>query len=298
MHLNKLNIETKRIIFFSIITCVILVLGVISKTYYHSLVATTQKVEKNQELLLKSEQALSIAQDILTDTRRFMIIPHQQVTMDVSRNKNLILSIINRLQQLTTENPRQTKILDGLKKQVENQVNLSLIIIKEIEKGELNETKKIAFLSQGEILVNKIKDQIEAFQMAENQSLTQWNLAKAQSSATMNRVFTLLIGSVILFLFGSFILFKNHNLQRKNTEKNIQHLNKELAIQVADKTKEIINTEKRYRFILENMQEGILIIGFDWRFLYANHAVKKRWDFGNELTGFNQGKSYLKLVEK
>lgn len=62
----------------------------------------------------------------------------------------------------------------------------------------------------------------------------------------------------------------------KLAEQKIRELNKSLEKQVAIKTQEIIEKEKQYRFLLENMREGIQIIGFDWKYLFVNESVARQ----------------------
>lgn len=61
--------------------------------------------------------------------------------------------------------------------------------------------------------------------------------------------------------------------ERKLLDDKIKQFNRELEKRVEEKTKEVIEKEQQYRFLLENMQEGILIIGFDWKYLFVNNSV-------------------------
>ena len=49
-----------------------------------------------------------------------------------------------------------------------------------------------------------------------------------------------------------------------------------------EKTKEIIEKEQQYRFLLQNMREGIQIIGYDWRYLFVNNSVVEQSKYSNE----------------
>jgi PAS domain S-box-containing protein len=60
---------------------------------------------------------------------------------------------------------------------------------------------------------------------------------------------------------------------RKALEAEIKQINSELQQRVAEKTKEVIEKEEKYRFLLQNMQEGILVIGHDWKYIFANSSI-------------------------
>jgi len=57
---------------------------------------------------------------------------------------------------------------------------------------------------------------------------------------------------------------------RKRAEALYKQMHKELEIRVAEKSKEIIEKEERYRYALNHMMEGVQIIDFDWKYLYLN----------------------------
>ncbi|HOZ87149.1 MAG TPA: PAS domain S-box protein, partial [Bacteroidia bacterium] len=52
----------------------------------------------------------------------------------------------------------------------------------------------------------------------------------------------------------------------ENFEKALQH-------QAAEE--QVLQSEKRFRQTLENMMEGVQIIGFDWRYIYVNNALTR-----------------------
>ena len=55
-------------------------------------------------------------------------------------------------------------------------------------------------------------------------------------------------------------------------EEKLKQFNQELKKQVHEQTRQIIDQEQQYRFLLENMQEGAQLIGFDWRYLFVNNS--------------------------
>jgi PAS domain S-box-containing protein len=70
--------------------------------------------------------------------------------------------------------------------------------------------------------------------------------------------------------------------QRKKAEAALARLNAELEKRVKERTEEIYNNEKQFRNTLENMLEGIQIIGFDWKYIYVNDAMAKHGKYAKE----------------
>jgi PAS domain S-box-containing protein len=81
--------------------------------------------------------------------------------------------------------------------------------------------------------------------------------------------------------------------ERKKAEQIIKELNESLEKRVEEKTKEIIDKEQQYRFLLQNMQEGIQVIGYDWRYLFVNNSVVHQSKYSNEeLLGYTMMEKY------
>lgn len=80
---------------------------------------------------------------------------------------------------------------------------------------------------------------------------------------------------------------------RKNLETEIKQFNESLQETVRKKTEEVIEKERQYRFLLQNMREGIQVIGFDWRYVYVNNSVVAQSKFsGEELLGHTMMEKY------
>ena len=70
--------------------------------------------------------------------------------------------------------------------------------------------------------------------------------------------------------------------ERKKIEAALSKLNEELEERVKERTEEIYKNEQRFRNTLENMLEGIQIIGFDWKYIYVNDAMARHGKYSKE----------------
>lgn len=81
--------------------------------------------------------------------------------------------------------------------------------------------------------------------------------------------------------------------KRKILEEEIKQFNQNLQNKVEEKTKEVIEKETQYRFLLQNMREGIQVIGFDWRYIFVNNSLADQGKyFADELIGHTMMERY------
>lgn len=79
-----------------------------------------------------------------------------------------------------------------------------------------------------------------------------------------------------------YLALRSNITHRKALEAEISQFNEALQKKVEEKTKEVIDKEQQYRFLLQNMQEGIQVIGYDWKYLFVNNTVLLQANFPNE----------------
>ncbi|MDB5211814.1 MAG: arcB, partial [Sediminibacterium sp.] len=95
-----------------------------------------------------------------------------------------------------------------------------------------------------------------------------------------------LLAMTLIFIgFTCIIIRQNFRLRKKNYEQ-VAILNRELETRVEEKIKEIIEQEKRYHAVLDQMMEGAQIISRGWRYVYINEAAARQTRFPvSELVG-------------
>jgi two-component system sensor histidine kinase UhpB len=74
--------------------------------------------------------------------------------------------------------------------------------------------------------------------------------------------------------------------ERKELEEQIRKLNQQLQRKVEKTTSEVVEKEQQYRFLLQNMKEGVEVIGYDWVYLFVNNSIVEQHKYSNkELVG-------------
>ena len=79
----------------------------------------------------------------------------------------------------------------------------------------------------------------------------------------------------------------------KKTESQLITLSQHLEEEVKARTNELVKSEKHFRETIDNMLEGVQIIGFDWKYIYVNNAVVRQSKFTKEeLIGYTLMEKY------
>jgi PAS domain S-box-containing protein len=90
-----------------------------------------------------------------------------------------------------------------------------------------------------------------------------------------------------------YIAIRSDITQRKELATEIMEMNHQLQTRVEAKTKEVIEKEQQYRFLLQNMREGIQIIGFEWTYLFVNSSAAEHGKYSDkELLGYTIMEKY------
>ncbi len=79
-----------------------------------------------------------------------------------------------------------------------------------------------------------------------------------------------------------YVAIRSDITQRKELENEIRQFNLDLEKRVEEKAREVIEKEQQYRFLLQNMREGIQVIGYDWRYLFINNSVVEQAKYSHE----------------
>jgi PAS domain S-box-containing protein len=99
--------------------------------------------------------------------------------------------------------------------------------------------------------------------------------------------------------------------ERRTTERRLKQFNEELEKQVAIKTSEILETEKRFRTLMDRISEGFLALDKNWRYTYVNKEVgrmtnrdpqsligKNVWEEFPDAVGTATYKSFIRAMKE
>lgn len=289
----KLSFQKKIAGFFFLAIIVLaIIFFAINKTNSH-FNDTVQKTEYINAVLLQKDKILSEARDIETGAMRFIISGREDFLQPFNKAIPAIHLSIAQFKKLAKNNPNQQANIDSVEKLVNSNIEIrNRLIDVRREKGAA-EASSLFVTGNTKELMDQLRDALTKIEKEEDQQLLK---SKAQNKREINTLFNVIAlfrVIIIVLLLIAFAIIYDNTRRRNRAAEEIKKMNEELENRVAEKTKEIIEKEAQYRFLLENMHEGIQIIGFDWRYLFINQSAAEHGKSSSqELIGHTMPEKY------
>lgn len=183
---------------------------------------------------------------------------------------------INLVGSMTRDNPGQQARIDSLGQSISDysRTRQEQIRLKSLRK--FNADSANASVAGGTQVMNESQDILTRIGIEENRLLAGREADNEANIRRLSRVISFFKMVMIgLLVFAFWTIYRN-TIARNRAEAQIRQLNETLEKRVEARTREVIEKEEKYKFLLQNMQEGIQVIGYDWRYLFVNHSFVKQ----------------------
>ena len=241
----------------------------------------SKRIETSNKILSETEQILSYSQSMEISTRGFLISDKPFFLVAIDKYMPLLQQSVTRLQQYGNKSAIEKKSIDSLQLLVAQNIETWKKLI-EIRKTKGSDSAHAYFEVVQQKMTDRLSDQISGIQNEEQQSLKTEKSTYEESIHNLNKIINLFYFILILLLFISFVIIYKNTRARNKAEEEIKNLNATLENRVEEKSNEITEKEKQYRFLIENMREGIQVIGYDWRYLFVNNSLARQSKYAAE----------------
>jgi signal transduction histidine kinase len=199
-----------------------------------------QWVQHTEQVIYQSGNILSLAKDIETGTRGFVITNDSAFLEPLNNAEKSIFVYIEQLRQLIKDNPEQQQRVDSLNFYMHRLLDFSFQSVELRSKNDL--ASAIAFTStkQGKRYLDQVRGITNAIQQAEVSLLKQRKQRNDDSMAAFNRLLVIVFILMGIFTILLLIVTGKNLLQNEEKEKRSAELivaNKELAFQNVEKEK-------------------------------------------------------------
>ncbi|MBI4810657.1 MAG: PAS domain S-box protein, partial [Ignavibacteriales bacterium] len=275
---------------FWIAVVILSYIGIISYWNIIRQIEDAKSLTHSHEVIQKLEGIFSNVKDVETGVRGFVITGKEEYLEPYYAQYNSIETELKELRILTFDNLNHQRSIVLLEPIVKDKIAYMSETITIRRTDGLSATVTEQYQTpKGKQLMDEIRVLIEDMKDEENKFLQERE--KKSETSSRNAMVTLVVGNIVSFilLVAIFILLIRENRVRKQAElvskqaeEEVRKLNADLARRIDKRTaelrkayEEIQKNEERLRQTLDNMLEGIQIIGKDWRYRYLNDAAAK-----------------------
>lgn len=254
---------------------------------------TAHEVEVTNAMLEKTHQIMEAALNIETGTRGFIISSEESFLAPYKTGMDSIYKKYDALTSLAMPDRISKGKLDSLKRLIDANVNLRKQQVAFVEAKNLDAIRQVFADGTNKILMDSLRVVLSDITLRANNQLSQSReINKTTISGTYRVILLFQVITALLLIFAFIAIIKNVR-RRNKAEQEIRELNEGLEKKVEQKSRELVASELHFRNILDNLLEGVQIIGFDWRYKYVNDAFLKHAKYTREeLEGFTVQEKY------
>ena len=199
-----------------------------------------QWVQHTEQVIYQSGNILSLAKDIETGTRGFVITNDSAFLEPLNNAEKSTFVYIEELRQLTKDNPEQQQHVDSLNFYMHKLLDFSFQSVELRSKNELASAIALTSTKQGKRYTDHMRWITNAIQQSEVSLLKQRKQTNDDSMAAFNRLLVIVFILMAIFTILLLIVTGKNVLQNEEKEKRAAELivaNKELAFQNVEKEK-------------------------------------------------------------
>ncbi len=255
--------------FVLIITLLLLVFTTFDHNHKES-VKYNEWVSVTKDVILESEEAFSDFKDIESTVKGYVITRNKDILKQYAKSCTSTLQHLATLKELTKDNIEQNKRINILSEFVVRKIDYSNKLINFVDENN-NETAKILINTvENSRLLNRINFLIPSIQAIESRIYDRQKEIKERDLNNTSKTVYLLEIMVILILIIVFIFLEASFRARRRAENNLHHLNNQLDLLVKQRTLSLEISEEKYRTVVENIHDAIIIIDNDGHLKFTN----------------------------
>ncbi|MBA3665272.1 MAG: CHASE3 domain-containing protein [Bacteroidetes bacterium] len=262
-----LSFEKKLYLIFSCIIVVLFVTFWLLFSNYTKAKKNSFIVEHTWQVLYQSERLNQQYRNMMVQSRGFVITGIDEYEKGFKKDTLNIRQSFKELVMLTSDNVLQQEHLKKLNGILNLRINFASHTMRLRQQEGLDSASKLIALGEGVMLSSRIDSIITRIQSLEQTLLNERSESNEVSNRQVFFVIWLLLGVLFFILIMVVYLIITTLRIRAKTAEDLKQ--SELNVQT-------LKAEQKYRHALDNMLEGIQIIGKDWRYVYVNEAVTKQ----------------------
>jgi signal transduction histidine kinase/CHASE3 domain sensor protein len=244
-------------------------------------------VSHTHRLLLQADLVKADAIELQNHLRGYIITGGEAYLESFNKKVDQVDNHLRLMDAEMNDSPLQQQRIDSLRLLVHRFIGSRRDSIPFLASAEIRSSSINQAVAAGEAMTAEIKDLLQRIREHEVEKLDRQQVVNDKNITTTSKAVSLLQIVIGIMIAVSFIIIFINARRRRKAEIALQEMNESLEMKVLEKAKELSGRETQYRFLIENMQEGVQLIGFDWRYLMVNTAyMQQRENAFEDLVGY------------
>lgn len=292
----KLSFTKKLLLFYWAIVAALLLVAYLAYDYTQDNDANNKAVDHSAAILRNVTRVRALSKDNALHGGHYIVTGNKQLLQYIHDEKDTINHLLNGLINLTADNPAQQQRIHNLKASILKGISYTDNIIDAYHtSGQMAALQIYAMDKPGNVNYI-IRKEVADIEDVERKLLYARKAEFKKGEKQFVQLAVILIISVFVVLTLMFIITYRQIRLRYRAEKEVKSMNDWLEERVKEKTATIRQQNERFRYLMDNMIEGLQIIGRDWKYIYLNDvAVAQSKMTREQLIGSSVLDAYLNM---
>lgn len=256
--LKNIRISTRIFMGFAFILFVVIAIIVVSNNNSNKIIASSNVISHTQKVITEIKDIEARLIDLETGQRGYIITGKLSYLEPYNKSLTIIDDKVNRLRELTSDNPGQTQRIDRLKDFISKKIDELGMTIKLREEIGFEAAKKVVVTNEGKNLMDSIRIQVdeiveEEMQLLELRSLEPYEAKQKTFNILLTLLFTAIASIICIAAITSRSITRPVKTLQESTlivgQGNLDH---RLGIDTRD---EIGQLSQSFEFMLTKLKE-------------------------------------------
>ncbi|MBA4410444.1 MAG: hypothetical protein C0397_13605 [Odoribacter sp.] len=277
----KITTEQKLFAGLAISATIIGFVSLLSVSSLRSMHESAELVKHTHIVKIQIEDVLISVMDIQSASRGFVISGQENFLEPMHKAMQQVQGQIDSLRKLTSDNPRKQPAINEIEKLIDKRIEFSVQTVNMRRTKGLQKAVKLIETGIGQQLSDSIRYLKDFMTAEENRLLLQRDKEEDKRLAQTQKVILTGVSFMVFLLLQLFFFVRRDLSGRRKAEDELQKLNEELECRVQQRTAEAVESEKKYRDIIETSLIGVYSSNLKGEILYVNNAIVEMMEAGS-----------------
>lgn len=272
-YFKKHPFRKKLLSFYAIISIGLCAMGFMAYINVQKTITDNNWVFHSYDVLQELTTVRGLSKDNALRIGQYITTANPAVLTTINNEKDSINKHFSRLEALVADNRQQLNHVKELKPLIIARIAFTDRMADAFKTGGMTAVGQVYTTGESDNINSQIRDKVAAIERAERNLLNQ-RITTFHTTQDWFIIFlSVMIVVIALVLFLMISLIGSQFRLRLKAEHEVNELNSRLEQKVEEKTRQVKEQAIRFRRLVDNMIEGVQIIGFDWTYRYLNDAA-------------------------